>query len=303
MNKSGIAVREREEYILELLKEHKDEGVSGKEIASDLGVSSENRALIMRNLMKKHPQIKNISGVSKPAVYVWQELKDFEVWSGNSELMHEVAQEVMNEAFFGKKNAEGYPDPTVAAALDDKKKDTPTPLPGEVWNTLESNGANGKIFVMNARNGAAQCLKLYPKTTENSEIVGPDPFEVRIKSKFYIGDVTHLTFKPLKYCTRCDVNRDYAKLEEARKKIAAVLGIKTASDIPAPTPAQIFDEEKERLKKENKQLKAQLAEVLISKHDGSEIPIGYIDMKSAEIAKLTEERDIWKSVAQSLLNK
>jgi hypothetical protein len=144
---------------------------------------------------------------------------------------------------------------------------------------------------------------LYPKTTENSEIVGPDPFEVRIKSKFYIGDVTHLTFKPLKYCTRCDVNRDYAKLEEARKKIAAVLGIKTASDIPAPTPAQIFDEEKERLKKENKQLKAQLAEVLISKHDDSEIPIGYIDMKSAEIAKLTEERDIWKSVAQSLLNK
>lgn len=287
MNKSGIAVREREEYILELLKERKDEGVSGKEIASDLGVTSENRSLIMRNLIKKHPQIKNISGVSKPAVYVWQE----------------EAQEVMNEIFFGKKNAEGYPDPTVAAALDDKKKDIPTPLPGEVWNTLESNGANGKIFVMNARNGAAQCLKLYPKTTENSEIVGPDPFEVRIKSKFYIGDVTHLTFKPLKYCTRCDVNRDYAKLEEARKKIAAVLGIKVASDIPALTPAQIFDEEKERLKKENKQLKAQLAETLISKHDGSEIPIGYIDMKSAEIAKLTEERDIWKSVAQSLLNK
>ena len=287
MNKSGIAVREREEYILELLKERKDEGVSGKEIASDLGVTSENRSLIMRNLIKKHPQIKNISGVSKPAVYVWQE----------------DAQEVMNEIFFGKKNAEGYPDPTVAAALDDKKKDIPTPLPGEVWNTLESNGANGKIFVMNALNGAAQCLKLYPKTTENSEIVGPDPFEVRIKSKFYIGDITHLTFKPLKYCTRCDVNRDYAKLEEARKKIAAVLGIKVASDIPALTPAQIFDEEKERLKKENKQLKAQLAETLISKHDGSEIPIGYIDMKSAEIAKLTEERDIWKSVAQSLLNK
>jgi len=287
MNKSEIAVREREEYILKLLKERKDEGVSGKEISSDLGVSPEYRSLIMRKLIKKHPQIKNISGVSKPAVYVWQE----------------DAQEVMNEVFFGKKNAEGYPDPTVAAALDDKKKDTPTPLPGEVWNTLESNGANGKIFVMNARNGAAQCLKLYPKTTENSEIVGPDPFEVRIKSKFYIGDVTHLTFKPLKYCARCDVNRDYAKLEEARKKIAAVLGIKTASDIPAPTPAQIFDEEKERLKKENKQLKAQLAEVLISKHDDSEIPIGYIDMKSAEIAKLTEERDIWKSVAQSLLNK
>ena len=287
MNKSGIAVREREEYILELLKERKDEGVSGKEIASDLGVTSENRSLIMRNLIKKHPQIKNISGVSKPAVYVWQE----------------DAQEIMNEIFFGKKNAEGYPDPTVAAALDDKKKDIPTPLPGEVWNTLESNGANGKIFVMNALNGAAQCLKLYPKTTENSEIVGPDPFEVRIKSKFYIGDITHLTFKPLKYCTRCDVNRDYAKLEEARKKIAAVLGIKVASDIPALTPAQIFDEEKERLKKENKQLKAQLAETLISKHDGSEIPIGYIDMKSAEIAKLTEERDIWKSVAQTLLNK
>jgi transcriptional regulator with XRE-family HTH domain len=297
MNKSGIAVREREEYILELLKERKDEGVSGKEIASDLGVSSENRALIMRNLMKKHPQIKNISGVSKPAVYVWQELFPLAVRE------NEYSQDISDEIFFGK-NAEGYSDPTVAAALlDDKKKDIPTPQPGEVWSTLESNGTNGKIFVMNALNGAAQCIKLYQKTTENLEIVGPDPFEVRIKSRFYVGDATHITFKPLKYCTRCDVNRDYAKLVEARKKIAAVLGIKLASDIPAPTPAQIFDEEKERLKKENKQLKAQLAEILISKHDGSEIPIGYIDMKSAEIAKLTEERDIWKSVAQALLNK
>lgn len=295
MNKSGIAVREREEYILELLKERKDEGVSGKEIASDLGVTSENRSLIMRNLIKKHPQIKNISGTSKPAVYVWQELFPLAVRE------NEYSQDIRDEIFFGK-NAEGYSDPTVAAALlDDKKKDIPTPQPGEVWSTLESNGTNGKIFVMNALNGAAQCIKLYQKTTENLEIVGPDPFEVRIKSRFYVGDATHITFKPLKYCTRCDLNCDTAKLMEARKRVAMVLGIKMLMIAQAEKKDE-SDAEKKEMKKEIKSLKAQLAEALMFNKD-PEIPIGYIDMKSAEIAKLTEERDIWKSVAQALLNK
>jgi hypothetical protein len=164
-----------------------------------------------------------------------------------------------------------------------------------VWSTTEANGSNGRIFVLNSLNGAAQCIKLYQDTSESREIVGSDPFVVGN----YIGDATHATFKPLRYCIRCCMARDDAKLMEARKRIAQAFGIRCF------TP-EVKEVENTEITKE---LKAKILELqneiyrLKNPDTSVDIPEGYVDMKSVQIALLTEQRDIWKSVAEKLLAK
>ena len=264
MSKKNLTVKEREEYIVELLKANRGDSVSGKTIETDTKMQASYRPSYMRRLMQKYPQIRNVSEAKKPAMYVW--VDDSPV----------------------TKNHEGYPDPTMAEALNGHKE-IPTPNAGETWRTLEANGTNGYIFVLNALNGAAQCIKLYQKTTENLEIVGPDPFEIRIKSMFYVGDVTHTTFKPLKYCVRCAMDRDDAKLMEARKRVAQVFGIKC------------FNPETKVVEKVVE--KEVPVEKIVYKEREPQVPDGYVDHKTVEIALLTEQRDIWKQVALALMHK
>jgi hypothetical protein len=155
-----------------------------------------------------------------------------------------------------------------------------SPGAGEVWSTTEANGSNGRIFVLNSLNGAAQCIKLYPDTTENREVVGGDPFVIGN----YIGDATHATFKPLRYCIRCCMDRDDAKLMEARKRIAQAFGIRCF------TP-------------EVREVEVPVEKIVYVEKDSTDIPEGYVDMKSVQIALLTEQRDIWKNIAEKLLAK
>jgi hypothetical protein len=93
--------------------------------------------------------------------------------------------------------------------------------------------------------------------------------------------------------------RDDAKLMEARKRIAQAFGIRCF------TP-EVKEVENTEITKE---LKAKILELQneiyrLKNPDASvDIPEGYVDMKSVQIALLTEQRDIWKSVAEKLLAK
>ena len=262
------SIVEREEYIVELLKESKGESVTALSLTKDLGISHAYTLKLMRSIMHKHPQIRNIGPPKTGCEYVWVE--------------DDISDTI------DKKNPEGYPDPTPEKAINNKKQPMVDPKPGEVWATMESNGATGKIFVLNSLNGAAQCIKLFAATSEQYEIIGDDPFIIHSTQKL-LGDPTHATFKPLRYCTRRILECDTAKLMEARKRIASVYGIRCF------TPEVI---EKEVIKEVEVPV-----EKIIYKDKSYDIPDDYIDTKTAEIAILTEQRDIWEAVARALLEK
>lgn len=291
-------MKEREEFIVSILKEDPKTTVTGKSIDDAVGITASNRAMYMRKLMKKYPQIQNVG--KKEAEYKWVEDSPVKI-----------------------KNHEGYPDPTAKKAIDNIFNQTTSICPGEVWSTVESNGSTQPIFVLNSLNGAAQCMKLYHENSKNIEITGPDYFQIDIFGISYIGDPSHVTFKPLRYCTKRIAEASDVKLKEARWMIAKVFGI----DIPDKKQNDACWVENEELKKRVTELMEQMAQMMheeddcraeneklekrvteltermaqMSHNEPASVPENYVDCKTAELAIVTEQRDIWKTVALKLL--
>lgn len=292
-------MKEREEFIISILKEDPKTTVTGKSIDDTVGITAGNRAMYMRKLMKKYPQIQNVG--KKEAEYKWVE----------------------DKKPAPKKNPEGYLDLTAKKAIDNVSNQAPTIRQGEVWSTVESNGSTQPIFVLNSLNGAAQCMKLYHENSKNIEITGPDYFQIDIFGISYIGDPSHVTFKPLRYCTKRIAESSDVKLKEARWMIAKVFGI----DIPDKKQDDACWVENEELKKRITELTEQMAQMLHEEDDcrveneklekrvteltekmsqmlhgePAPVPENYVDCRTAELAILTEQRDIWKTVALKLL--
>lgn len=274
-------IQERKEMLVDLIRTTKGP-VTLSELVNVTGIDRGALRRSMNAICCENPCIRAESGIGRKSTsYTWTPPEKEE-----------------RKTYRTFKNKEGYSDTTAEKAIestDSPKKDAVSPGAGEVWSTTEANGSNGRIFVLNSLNGAAQCIKLYQDTSESREIVGSDPFVVGN----YIGDATHATFKPLRYCIRCCMDRDNAKLMEARKRIAQAFGIRCF------TP-EVKDVENTEITKE---LKAKILELQneiyrLKNPDASvDIPEGYVDMKSVQIALLTEQRDIWKSVAEKLLAK
>ena len=254
-----MATLQREQTIIDLLK--KEASVSGKTLDNVLGTSPSVRSRIMVNLAKDHKEIQNMSSNGQEAEYKWVE-----------------------DAEVKPKNQEGYSDPTAFSAIKNVTSKGLDIGPGEVWGTQEANGTTGMIFTLNALNGACQCIKLYHDTEENRNIVGPNPFRINVLGRDYIGDPTHVTFKPLKYCVRRRAFSHADKLNEARAALAKVFGI--PQTVKRETEVKVVYKEKPAVKEEK-----------------PKIPDNYVDLKSAYMASLERERDIWKEVAMKLLDR
>lgn len=290
---------ERIEFVVNLLKERKGETVSATEISNQVKLSRSYFLNWMNDLMKTHPQIVNASPLGTEAVYKWVEDKILP-----TPKLTNFKPEHFEIPQLSSKNGEGYSDPTPAKATGKDSKRYPKE--GEIWQTVESNGVNGFIFVLNNLNGAAQCVKLYPKTDENLEIAGPDHFEVKIRNLDYIGDPTHATFKPLKYCTRIACPSLPGKLKEVRKKIADSFGVVIPAAIPkivkVPDPDMLREnyelkDKNTKLNSRCEELETKLGELLTA---GVVLPEKSDDYDKAVIEK---ERDIWKEVALKLLER
>ena len=296
---------ERIEFVVNLLKERKGETVSATDINNQVKLSRRYFLNWMNDLMKTHSQIVNVSPLGTEAEYKWVEDKILPTPKITKSKLEpfEIPQ-------LSSKNSKGYSDPTPykASSKTDSKR---YPKEGEIWQTVESNGVNGFIFVLNNLNGAAQCVKLYPKTDENLEIAGPDHFEVKIRNLDYIGDPTHATFKPLKYCTRIACPSLPGKLKEVRQKIADSFGVVIPAAIPKMVTPKILKVTDPDILKENyelkdknaklngrcKELETKLGELLAA---GVALPEKSDDYDKVVIEK---ERDIWKEVALKLLER
>ena len=257
MNVKQQKTIERDNILIGILKT--GETMTGEAISAKFGLNPKARWAYMHKLMKEHKEIQNISR-GKTAEYKWVE---------------------------DKPAPESVDIPVMTATL------TVTPqtgkiLPGEVWQTEESNGAKGMIFALNSLNGACQGIKLYPDSEETRTIVGENAFSVDILGKTYLGDPTHVTFKPLKYCIRRRMFTHVDKLNEAKEALIKVFGI----DIPKP-----------EVVKAKPEVRIVYRDRPEKKEEKPVIPDNYIDARSAYVAHLETERDIWKEVAMKLLDK
>lgn len=266
---------ERDKILIDILK--KGETMTSSAIETKFDMTTPARTMYMHRLAKEHKEIQNISPRGKMAEYKWVEDKPVkkdelvEVMPGVLEL---VEPQVMT------------PTPTATQA-------TGKILPGEVWQTEESNGTKGMIFALNSLNGACQGIKLYPDSVENRAIVGVDPFTIDILGRTYVGDPTHVTFKPLKYCVRRRLFTHTDKLKEAREALAKIFGIpekEVIKTVKADPEVKIVyrDRVVEKEPEEKEEVK---------------IPDNYIDTKTAYLAALERELDVWKKVAMKLLDK
>lgn len=265
-------VLEREEKVVEYLKEKArvDEGVTSRVLGKYIGVTPLYAGQIVRNLMKHHKEIQNLSPMGCEAVYKWIEDKPAEV----------PVEPI------GLADAVQLMTPTLIATQETGKI-----LPGEVWQTEESNGSKGMMFALNSLNGACQGIKLYPDDNDSRAIVGDNAFTIDILGRTYIGDPTHVTFKPLKYCVRRRLFTHTDKLKEAREALAKIFGIpkQEVVKIIKAKPEVVYRDrvdEKEPEKKEE-----------------VKIPDTYVDCRSAYIVTLERECAIWKEVAMKLLDK
>lgn len=251
---------ERDKILIGILK--KGETMTSSAIDAKLGFTTPGaRMMYMHKLMKEHKEIQNISPKGKTAEYKWVEDKP----AKKDEL---VEPQVMT--------------PTLIATQETGKI-----LPGEVWQTEESNGAKGMMFALNSLNGACQGIKLYPDDNDSRAIVGDNAFTIDILGRTYIGDPTHVTFKPLKYCVRRRLFTHTDKLNEAREALAKIFGI------PKQEVVKIIKAKPEVVYRDRP----------VEKKAEVKVPDTYVDGKSAYIITLERECAIWKEVAMKLLDK
>ena len=256
---------ERDKILIDILK--KGETMTSSAIETKFDMSTPARTMYMHRLAKEHKEIQNISPRGKMAEYKWVEDKPVK----KDEL---VEPQVMTSTLIAT-------------------QETGKILPGEVWQTEESNGTKGMMFALNSLNGACQGIKLYPDDNDSRAIVGDNAFTIDILGRTYIGDPTHVTFKPLKYCVRRRLFTHTDKLNEAREALAKIFGIpkqEVVKIIKAKPEVEVVyrDRVVEKEPEEKEEVK---------------IPDNYIDTKTAYLAALERELDVWKKVAMKLLDK
>ena len=259
-------VKEREEYIVELLKANHGETVSGKAFDRDLGISPTLRSNTISKLKKIHPQIQNMASMGGDAMYAWIE----------PEVVVKPAEE---------------PVPEIKPSL---KKALRSIQPGEIWAAIESNGTRQLIYVLNDVNERAQCIRLYHESTTKIGMIGKDYFQVYVNGKSYIGDPSSVCPKPLKYLSNKEANADGVKLAEVRWMLSRIFGIPEPKEVKVEVPVE---------KEVSKEVPVEVEKIVYKEPEKTKVPDDYVDCKTARIAILTEERDIWKTVALKLLER
>ena len=207
---------------------------------------------------------------------VWIALQDHDDWVNSSVLAEEVGvskwtiiehmkklkvehPEIISSKAFGykitagRKNSEGYSDPTAMAAINkvdaelaaargednsvSKKEynhsfygaDYDDILPGTLWETSSSNGNTDFFFVIsNMVNGApvAFGLNVYPRDLDGYPDRKVDVVIDSVVSGVYVGDISCLRSKPMKYFMgEVTIKRPTETLAMAKSAVASLVGM------------------------------------------------------------------------------
>lgn len=296
MSMTMAEATERENYIVELIKESGSDGLVATEIDKDFNMPKQRRAVLMCKLLKKHPEIRRLGGHNSTPTYVWQSDKtpaEPEKAPEPEKPVRETHSPFLKNRYEKtNKNNEGYLDMTAKSAISNvngtANKDWIDPDPGEIWLTEESSGKNSYFFVLSSDSGVVPGIKLYDiKETINPETIARS-IRIKLGAVTYIGDCARITYKPKKYLVRRARAFQPDEIGKVRKEVADALGI------------IFFRTEKVEVPVEKVVEKVVEKEVPVEKivyRDKEEVPApeGYISKTEAEIQDLKHQLEIWRS--------
>lgn len=203
------------------LQEHTD-WVTSSTIANELGLERDQVKSALRKLKTEHPEIvsnksfgykitapkKNSEGYSDPTAMAAINKVDAELAAKNGVINEIVSKKDYNQSFYG-------------TDYDDI-------LPGTLWETSSSNGNTDFFFVIsNMVNGApiAFGLNVYPQDEDGYPDRKVDVIIDAVYSGVYVGDVSCLRSKPMKYFMgEVTIKRPTETLAMAKSAVSGLLG-------------------------------------------------------------------------------
>ena len=288
---------EREEYVVELLKERNDTPTEISEITEDLNITHKAGLSLMQKLSKRFGEIRNINPKSKGAAYIWDNMPDKMPIPKPTD-SRETHSPFLKNREKKYRNAEGYVDMTAGKAIENlepKKdkinEDSIIPAPGEVWDCVEASGCNCYIYVIAYLNDAVQGVKIRNMEDVVMRIDPRYELVLGIKGETYIGDCSRFTFKPRKYLLNKVTHLGIALLQNTKRQLAMLfdMDINNQEMIPEKTQEKIIEKE--------------IVEVPVPVERTQEIPEDCMLVTDAIINTVTRERDIWKQVAETLMER
>ena len=262
--------REREDYIVELIKESGTEGVSKNVIDKDCNLKPAYGSVVMR--------IKRLGEHNQSPSYVWvEEPADIPKETHSAFLKNRYEKT--------NRNSEGYVDMTAKTAIDntepEKKPYTPNPNlicpePGDVW--AAKDGMKYYILSYCISGEYALCVKLFSLNSYGDWSNIRHDIRIKYTNGTLIGDLGCITCKSRNVFTRKSIRCPVETLMKARKELAVIFGIKP-----------IWTEKAEEVKEDP------VPQV-------TKIPDGYISREEAEHEKELACAAIWKEVAMKLLD-
>lgn len=215
------AAEETRELIYLALQDH-DDWVTSAQLSEELGIDRDAVKAHFRKLKQEHPNIvssrqfgykitteqKNSEGYSDPTAKAAIDRVDAELAAKNGVVNESISKKEYNHSFYG-------------ADYDDI-------LPGTLWETSSSNGNTDFFFVISSMvNGApvAFGLNVYPQDEDGYPDRKVDVVINSVVSGVYIGDVSCLRSKPMKYFMgEVTIMRSSETLSMVRSAISKLLG-------------------------------------------------------------------------------
>lgn len=320
--------KEVRDLVFLTLQEHND-WVTSSTIANELGLGREQVKTALTKLKTEHPEIissrsfgykittpkKNSEGYSDPTAMAAINKVDAELAAARGE-DNNVSKKEYNHSFYG-------------ADYDDI-------LPGTLWETSNSNGNTDFFFVIsNMVNGApvAFGLNVYPQDLDGYPDRKVDVIIDSIVSGVYVGDVSCLRSKPMKYFMgEVTIKRPTETLAMIKSAISGLLGfadsLKTEYDSGYQNGLSdgknaAEEEHKEALAEEHQRGLREGTDKGYDKgyldgkadaekeHAAKEVPViepeekvGFSDIETvdyADIVQLVTERNLYKTFYEQLL--
>lgn len=221
MRTTSKSAEETRELIYLALQDHGDWTTSAQ-LSEELGIDRDTIKNSFRKLKQEHPNIissrqfgykivaerKNSEGYSDPTAQAAVDSVDAELTTKNGVVNKSISKKEYNHSFYG-------------ADYDDI-------LPGTLWETSSSNGNTDFFFVIsNMVNGApiAFGLNVYPQDEDGYSDRKTDVVIDSVVSGVYIGDVSCLRSKPMKYFMgEVTIMRPSETLSMVKSAISKLLG-------------------------------------------------------------------------------
>lgn len=247
---------ERRQVVVDLIKE--SESVKGKDLEEALDMAPSNFRIFMNKLMLDDSRIRSFKRGGHTEYY-------FEEKSEAEPESEKTDEEIK---FEDTHNAEGYSDPTMAAAMRNIGETGRETTAGEIWWLKNDERYIGqKVLILAKFNNTITCLLLYDNPGTLQEYERGQCKTINIDGKMHMVNVIKILTKGVKCLSGKAGKVDLFSLRIVRGYVGEYLGMRDVGIVEVKVPEKVKpvevkevkkDEELEKLRHECEIMKAKL---------------------------------------------